>query len=74
MGDSQSIIKTIADCSSPFDLRLSRLINGIRTLMKSFQSLNFFHVKRDNNKDADVEANKVVHLPLGVILRDGVEG
>lgn len=32
MGDSQSIIKIIVEISSPSDLRLSRLINRIRTL------------------------------------------
>lgn len=63
MGDSQSIIKTIVDISSPSDLRLSRLIIRIITLSDTFQSLKFYHVKRDNNKDTDVEANKVVLLP-----------
>ena len=73
-GDSQSIIKSIVDRSSPSDLRLSRLMSRIRSLSKSFQSLNFFHVKRDNNKDVDGEANKAVLLSLGVLLRDGNEG
>ena len=73
LGDSQSIIKTMVDSASPSDLRLSRLIRRIRTLSNSFQCLNFYHVMRDNNKDADAEANKAVSLPLGVIVRDGVE-
>lgn len=72
-GDSQTIIKTMVDNASPSDLRLSRLIRRIRTLSNSFQCLNFYHIKRDNNKDADAEANKAVTLPLGVIVRDGVE-
>lgn len=72
-GDSQTIIKTMVDNASLSDLRLSRLIRRIRTLSNSFQCLNFYHIKRDNNKDADAEANKAVTLPLGVIVRDGVE-
>ena len=72
-GDSQSIIQTIVTRSFPSDLRLARLMTRIRTLSKSFQSLKLFHVKRDNNKDANVEANKAVFLFLGVLLREGDE-
>ena len=73
LGDSQSIIKTMVDSNFPSDLRLSRLIRRIRVLTNSFQTLNFYHVKRGNNTEADAEANKAVSLPLGVIDRDGVK-
>ena len=61
------------DNSSPADLRLSRLRSRIRILLQSFQSLDFFHVMRDNNKEADAEANTAALLPLGALLKDRVE-
>eukprot|EP00253_Pinus_taeda_P029236 PITA_29236 len=72
--DSQSIIKAMVDKSSPSDLRLSRLLSRIRVLTNTFQNLEFLHVKRENNKEADAEANKAVLLPPGALLRDGDEG
>jgi len=33
-------------------------------------NLKFFHVLRMNNKEADIEANKAVHLVASTILRD----
>ena len=70
IGDSQSIIKTIVDNSAPTDFRFARLMTRIKTLVKTFQSLNFFHVLRENNKDADSEANKAVLLSVDTLLRD----
>ena len=35
--------------------------------------MNFFHVLRDNNKDADLEANKAALLSAGAMIRDGEE-
>ena len=63
----------MVDNTYPSDIRLSRLIRRIRTLLKAFQSINFYHIKRDNNNEADVEANKAVTLPPGVINSNGVE-
>ena len=70
IGDSQSIIKAIVDNSPPKDLRLARLVSRIKSLIKSFQSINFFHVWRENNKDADTKANKAALLSAGSLLRD----
>lgn len=61
------------DNSSPSDLKLSRLLSIIKFLTNTFQSLEFFHVKRENNKEADAEANKAVLLPPGALIRDGDE-
>lgn len=74
IGDSQTSIKILMDNTVPLDLRLARLVTRIKILVKSLQSLNFFHVLRENNKDADVEANKVALLSAGALLRDGNEG
>lgn len=72
IGDSQSIIKTMVENSVPSDFRFARVVARIKTLVNSFQSIKFFHVLRENNKDADSEANKVVHLSTGSLLRDWV--
>jgi hypothetical protein len=45
-------------------------VSRIKSLIKSFQSINFFHVLRENNKDADAEANKAALLSAGSLLRD----
>lgn len=70
IGNSQSIIKNILDNSTPTDFRFARLMTRIETLVKTFQSLNFFHVLRETNKDADSEANKEFFLSVGSLLRD----
>ena len=61
------------DKTSPSDLRLARLLSRIRVLINTFQNLEFLHVKRENNKEADAEANKAMFLPPGTLLRDGEE-
>ena len=72
-GESQVIINTIVTNSLPLDFRIARLISRIKYLGDSFQNLNFFHMLRFNNKDADLEANKETLLSAGVMLRDGEE-
>ena len=69
-GDSQVIIKIMATNSSPRDLRLARLISRIRTLGNLFKKFSYYHVLRENNKEADLEANKAVLISAGAIIRD----
>ena len=71
--DSQSIIKTMVEKSVPSDFRFARVVARIKTLVKSFQRINFFHVLRENNKESDSKENKVVHLSAGSLSRDWVE-
>ena len=54
----------------PKDLKLARLVTRIKTLVKSLQSVNFFHVLWENNKDADLEANKAALIFVDTLLRD----
>jgi len=54
----------------PKDLRFSRLVTRIKTMVKTLQSVNFFHVLWENNKVTDLKANNVVLLPAGTLLRD----
>ena len=73
IGDSQSIIKVLVEDSSPVDIRLARVISRTRNLVKSFRTASFLHVLRENNKAADLEANRAVSLPAGCLLADGIE-
>lgn len=66
-GDSEVIIKTMVTNPSPRDLRLARLIQRIKSMAKLFQNLRYYHVLRDNNKEADLEANKVAQLMDGAM-------
>ena len=59
--------------SSPADLRLARAILRIRNMVKSFRTASFLHVLRENNKDADSEANRAVSLSEGSLLVDETE-
>lgn len=70
-GDSQVIIKIMVTNSSLRNLRLARQIYKIRSLGKLFQNLKYFHVLRDNNKEADLEANKASLLSARAMIRDG---
>ena len=51
------------------DLQLAKTISRIKGMIK-FLRLEFFHILRTNNKEADVEANKEAQLDAGTILRD----
>eukprot|EP00253_Pinus_taeda_P010169 PITA_10169 len=73
LGDSEVIIKLMVTGSIPRDLRLARLIQRIRGMAKMFQNLKFYHVLRDNNKEADLEANKAAQLSAGTLNRDEEE-
>lgn len=72
-GDSQIIIKAIVSNSLALDLKLARLIVRIKGLENTFQKLNFYHVLRTNNKEADIEANKVSLLSAGITMKDEEE-
>eukprot|EP00253_Pinus_taeda_P027306 PITA_27306 len=73
IGESQVIINIMVTHSKPMDLRLARLIFRVTDLRDSFQKLNFYHVLRANNKEADIEANKAALLMVGALLRGGQE-
>lgn len=66
-GDSQVIINAMVTNTNFADLRLARTISRIKG-MKKLLSLEFFHILRTNNKEADVEANKAAQLGVGSIL------
>ena len=55
------------------DLKLARLIVRIKALENAFQKLNYYHVLRTHNKEADIEANKAALLSAGVKMKDEEE-
>ena len=59
--------------SPALDLKFTRLIARIKGLENFFQKLNYYHVLRNHNKEADREANKVALLLAGVKLKDEEE-
>ena len=73
VGDSQSIIKCLVNGVEPKDISFARLIKRITAIFKTLQKVTFFHVLRENNKDADLEANKAALLPAGSLLKNGHE-
>eukprot|EP00253_Pinus_taeda_P001840 PITA_01840 len=73
IGDSQIIINAMTSNSPVQDLKLARLISRIKSLGKGFEKLNYFHVLRALNKEADKEANKVALLSTGIKQKDKEE-
>jgi len=55
--------------SPALDLNLARLISRIKGLENAFQKLNYYHVLRTHNKEADNEANKATLLSAGVKMK-----
>jgi len=59
--------------SPVLDLKLARLISRIKGLGKGFQKLNYFHVLRALNKEAENEANKAALLSTRIKQKDKEE-
>ena len=73
IGDSQIIINAMVSKSPASDLKLARLISRIKGMENDFQKLNYYHVLRTHNKQADIEANKATLLSVGVKMKDEEE-
>lgn len=73
IGDSQIIIDAMISSSAVTDLKLSSLIARIKGFGKCFQSLDYFHVLRALNKEADKEANKATLLSTWIKQKDKEE-
>ena len=57
LGDSRIIIQAMTKNSILNQMHLKRLIHKIKVLALAFSKIKFFHVLRENNKDADQAAN-----------------
>eukprot|EP00253_Pinus_taeda_P017362 PITA_17362 len=73
LGHSTSIQAEALALYQVLDLKLTRLISKIKGLGKGFQKINYFHVLRVLNKEADKEANKAALLPIGIKQKDKEE-
>lgn len=73
IGDSQIIINAMISNSPALDLKLARLISRIKGLENAFQKLNYYHVLRTHNKEADIATNKAALLSTWVKMKDEEE-
>lgn len=73
IGNSQVTINAMVSNTPVLDLNLGRLITRIKGLENNFQNLKYYHVLIIHNKKADIEANKVALLSVGVKLKDEEE-
>ena len=71
IGDSRVVIHTLAENILPTHMALQHLICKIVAQASLFKKIDFYHVLRENNSHADLEANKGVSLsPVELILND----
>ena len=59
-GDSRFIIQALNGGRKGKNEQTTRLIRRIRTLSKMFKKINFFHILRELNEEADLAANKSI--------------
>ena len=68
IGDSRVIIYALAENLMPNNIALRHLIQKIVAQTSSFKKINFYHVLRENNSNADHETNKGTSLSLGELI------
>jgi ribonuclease HI len=61
VGDSKNVIRYFVTGSTPQDVGLKALIKHIKINLSSF-IVQFFHIRRENNKDTDEMANRVTSI------------
>ena len=71
LGDSRIVIQAMAENSLPNQMHLRHLIKKIKILALSFLKIDFFHVLRIHNKEADLAANLGATLSPGSLLING---
>jgi ribonuclease HI len=71
IGYSQILIQAMVTNSLPNQMKLWQLLNKIQQLSKSFQNINFFHVLRQLNGEADHAAKAATPLNKGQIYFNG---
>ena len=73
VGDSRLILHHLICRELPSSSRLRQVIRRIFLLMPLFSSIEFFHVLRDLNEQADSAANEAISIGLGVLSINGVQ-
>jgi hypothetical protein len=72
VGDSKTIIRIMISGSLPHKINLKIMIDIIHLLVGSMH-INYFHVLRINNAEAEKMANKAIGKALGLMGVDGHE-
>ena len=73
VGDSRLILHHLICRDLPSSSRLRQVIRRIFLLMPLFSSIEFFHVLRVHNEQADSAANESIAIGLGVLSINGVQ-
>ena len=73
VGDSRMILQHLLNQELPSSFRLKQVIRRIFILLPLFRSIDFFHVLREFNEQADNAANEAISLDYGVLSINGVK-
>ena len=68
IGDSRVVIRTLAENLMPTHMALRHLIHKLVAQASLFKKIDFYHMLRENNTYADLEANKGASLGPGELI------
>ena len=71
-GDSRVIIQALNGCRSGKKGRIARLINRIRSKVKKFKKIKFYHILRGLNALADQAANNSIEAGLHDLIVNSI--
>jgi hypothetical protein len=71
VGDSTIIIHHIRCQSSPQYIHQGKFIHRVQGLVKSYESIEFFHVLRSYNVLAFLNENEAVSVEVGIVCING---
>jgi len=73
IGDSRIVIKALIHQRKLKNAKLNNLLEKIQLLLGNFRSYKLYHVLRNLNEQADIEANEGVLLTAGTMQLKGTE-
>ena len=68
IGNSKVVIHALAENIFPTHMSLRHLLRKIMVQASLFKKIDFYHVLRENNSHADLEANKGASLSPGELI------
>jgi hypothetical protein len=71
IGDSRILIQAMVTNTLPTQMNLRHILKKIMRLSRSFQKIDFFHVLRHLNTEADQAAKSATHLSRGQLSLNG---
>jgi hypothetical protein len=71
IGNSQILIQAMVTNTLPTQMNLCNILKKIMWLSRSFQKIDFFHVLRHINAEADQAAKATTHLSKGQLSLNG---